>query len=150
MRLLDARSDWIADSSWKMLHGIRSDQLRDQLLAVIPTLAPRRRRNAAVTACAASSRHLETAAEFLNQPDPAAKAGAAWFLGLIRNPGKRARDLLADISSDDDLTIRAASWQPPIGQPTPTAWSCRLCGDFNDLTHTRCQHCNRSDRPAVI
>jgi hypothetical protein len=149
IRLLGARSDWIADSSWQMLHGIRGDQLRDLLLAVMPTIAPRRRRKVAITACAASNRGLDTAAELLGQPDPAARAGAARFLSLVRNPGVRARELLADISNDDDLTIRVESRQPPVGPPTPTAWSCWLCADFNDLAHTRCQHCGKSERPAV-
>lgn len=145
---LNACSDWIADTSADMLFGIRDEHLRQQLLDTLPDLSAPRRRTAGLLACSAADHQIETAAELLSQADPAVRAGAARFLSFLSQPDANARKLLTDASTDNDLTIRLACLQRPGSTAPPaTAWSCRACASYNNLTDADCQHCDRGTRP---
>jgi hypothetical protein len=146
--LLNARSDWIADTSSDMLCGTRNDQLRDRILAALTELAAPRRKEAAFVAAVVATDRVQTAAELLAQPDPAARAGAVRLLRCLRSPSARARQLLHDAGSDNDLTIRVASRQPHAKHPEATTWSCPDCAGYNDLAEKNCQICGRATRPA--
>ena len=147
--LLGARSDWIADTSCDMLLGTRSERLHEQLLAALPRLPAPRRKIAALVASYAAKNPIQAAADLLDQPDPAARAGAARLLSLLRTPNAQARAILLDTSKDDDLTIRVASRQPPVSDPPPTTWSCRLCAEYNDPAQADCRHCGQRTRPVA-
>ena len=146
VELLSARSDWIADTSCNMLRGTRSERLHEQLLAALVQLPAPRRRNAALLAASAARNPIQAAADLLDQPDPAARAGAARLLSLLRAPNAQAQALLRDVSKDDDLTIRVASRQPSVSHPPPTTWSCRLCAEYNDPAQADCRHCGQRTR----
>ena len=147
--LLSARSDWIADTSCDMLRGTRSESLHEQLLAALAQLPAPRRRNAAITAITAARNPIQAAAALLDQPDPAARAGAARLLGLLLAPNAEAQALLRKVGKDDDLTIRVASRRPAVSHPPPTTWSCRLCAGYNDPAEADCRHCGQRTRPVT-
>jgi hypothetical protein len=88
--------------------------------------------------------------ELLSQSDPATRTGAARFLGLLRKPDRQAQTLLTDASTDNDLTVRLACRQRlPTADPPATAWSCRSCASYNDVTDPDCRYCNQGTRPAT-
>jgi hypothetical protein len=145
--LLSARSDWIADTSGDMLCGTRGDHLHDQLLAALTELPPPRRRKAAFVAAVVAKDRVQAAADLLHQPDPAARAGAAQLLSRFRAPNTQARQLLLDVSKDNDLTIRLESRQPYTNHPEPTTWSCSACAEYNNLAQEDCQRCGMKTRP---
>jgi len=146
--LLGARSEWIADTSCQMLCQPRNEQLRKDLLAVLPGLPALRRRNAAYLVSFTASNPIQSAAELLNQPDPAARAGAAHLLGGLETPDTEARALLANVGMDADLTIRIAARQRfATSHPAALTWSCLLCAGYNDLSDTDCRHCHSGTHP---
>ena len=147
---LGACSGWIADASFDMLFGARSERLREQLLAALPSLSATRRHNAVLLASCAANRPVHAAEELLNHADPATRSCAVRFLSLLSQPDAQAQTLLADSRTDDDLTIRLASRQRQHAtDPPASAWSCRHCASYNDLTDTDCRHCDQGTRPAT-
>jgi hypothetical protein len=157
---LGALSALTANFAFDWLAATRDSRIGRRVQGTLPSLRPRRRRNAALLACLLAEDPAATAEELLDGDEPRARAGAAAYLAWAVPRTGPAVEALRRAGADLDLTVRweardrdAADTEAVIdgvndlSTPSATYWTCPDCAGANDLEVLDCSVCSTGTRP---
>ena len=146
---LGATSDWLAGIARALLLPAHDPMTGQRAADLIPNVPPSRREDVAIVAVANDPSPPDAAARLLGDVDPLVRAGAAAAAQMLANSGDAGTwtPVLTRAREDGDLTVRMAVGTDEATAGTAAAWTCRNCGQINDVDAGRCSQCNKDTRP---
>ena len=146
---LGATSDWLAGIALTLLMPAHDPVTGQRVLDRIPHIPRNRRENAVMVAIANDPSPPDAAARLLNGADPLARVGAAAAAQMLAASSDASAwtPVLTRAQADGDLTVRLAAGADQATPETGVSWTCRNCGQPNNVVNGRCSSCKKDRRP---